>query len=128
MSQTGTVPTSEHPRAQWLCLPQFSQQTQYLGVAGPGVAEGRWCWEAQCWAALGPWLSPQVSAAVVASGQAGLCLKKGERKEGMSGLQAFCQGPQCQEIPLPEEPSGGEPMLIWIAPSGGPGTSRRRHP
>ena len=62
---------------------------QYLGVAGRGAAEGRWCWEAQLWVALGQWLALQVWAAVVASGWAGLSLKEGERKEQeMSGPQA----------------------------------------
>lgn len=67
----------------------FSPSLVYLGVAGQGAAKGQWCWEAQLSAASGQWLSPQVWAAVVASGRAGVCLKEGERKEGRRNVRTI---------------------------------------
>lgn len=77
--------------------------------------------------ALGQWLSPQVWAAVVASGWAGLCLKVGKERKKYQDYRPFARDPRYQEVPIPEDPSGDGLMLIWKAPGGGPGTSCGRH-
>lgn len=60
--------------------------------------------------------------------RAGRALPEGRWKERMSeDYRPLARDPRCQEALSPEEPSGDVPMLMWTVPSGGLGTSCRRH-
>lgn len=132
-----STPTPEHPKVRMLdgcelpekvspgCLLSFSTwgwlDKGLQEDGGAGRHSSRWHWDSGYHHRFGlQWWLP--------GGQGFAWRKVKEKKEGMSGQQASGQGPQVSGDSLPEEPSEDRPMLIWTAPGGGPGTSRRRHP